>query len=312
VRRDVTRALAAVGVLLLAYQAWTIAGWITDKPHQINTFQDRSSISWYAAQASQLLVIVSIATLLVYAVREGRRESRIGTIGLLLIGMFTAGFWDPIYNWLSPAWLYTSNLLNVNDWTAHAPGFVNPEAGHQPWPIFMVLGYPLFTIAPGLAVCAVMRAVRRRHPSTSPAGLVAIGFAFLFVYASVSFRVSEALGIFAAPGYRLALFANNDAVVMGYSGAVVFVLVGCVLFFRDGDGRVFFDDRNQPTWVRVLSAIGACQLIVIVGWGLLTVPLNLYSSPYPELPRHIVSGLCHAPDTPGAAPPAPCPGGRPR
>ena len=104
--------------------------------------------------------------------RERRRAGRLGTDGLLILGFwecFGASFWDPIDNWLVPAWSYSTNLVALNDWFAHAPGIVNPDAGTMQWSVVMVLvGYPLWgsaSVPSWIFRCAAPRSGGRASPA---------------------------------------------------------------------------------------------------------------------------------------------------
>jgi hypothetical protein len=294
--------LAACGVALLAYQLWTVAGWLADGPHQITADRSHGDLAWYAARAVELVVVASVAGFVVKAVRDYRREGRLGVDALLIIGMFSAGFWDPIYNWLTPAWMYSSNFLNVNDWLAHAPGVVNPDMGHQPWPVVIVLiGYPLWGVGFAMVVNVVMRAARARGIAPVPAGLVTA-----IAITVTSFSVFKALDLMSAPGFRFEFLRNSDVLVAGLSGGVVFWALACVRFFTV-DGRAFFERGSSNSFTSILAAMATCQMIVIVGWGLLTVPFTPHSSPYPRLPAHLVNRLCDAPGIQGTSYGA-CPG----
>jgi hypothetical protein len=299
--------LALAAVPLLGYELWTLAGWIGDGPAQVTEFRDHGSTSWYAARVLEGLVVASVAAFVWHAVRERRRLGRLGTDALLIVGMFTAAFWDPVYNWLTPAWLYSSNWLNVNDWFAHAPLIVNPDAGDMPWPVIVVgVGYPLWGVGFAALVNRAMAAVRRRRPEIAAGGLVATAFLVAGVLTVASFSVFRAFDLMNAPGYRLDFLGDSQLAFFFYSGGIVFGGLACVRFFRDSDGRTLVE-RSGSGAVRVLAAIATCQLIVVIGWGLLTVPFSLHSSPYPELPEHLINGLCDSPGVTGTRY-GPCPG----
>lgn len=302
-----TRWLAVCAVPLLGYQLWTILGWLFDGPYQVVAFRDAGTPSWYAARVAELLVVVVMAGYLWKAVRDRRRLGRLNTDALLVIGVLTSAFWDPIYNWLTPAWMYSSNFLNVNDWFAHAPGIVNPDAGSMPWPIFIVLvGYPVWCVGFAAVVNVAMSWVARRWPTAHPLILVGAAFVVSGAITVVSFSIFQVFDLMNAPGYRLGILGNSQSVFFFYSGGLVFGGLACLRYFRDGAGRSLVE-RDGNGVVRVLASIAACQLIVVVGWGLLTVPFSLKPSPYPTLPGHLVNGLCDAPGIHGTAY-GPCPG----
>lgn len=302
-RVSVPAALAGIGVLLAAYQAYTLLGWIADGPHQITADRAHGTTSWVAARVIEVLVVASVAGFIAHAARERRRMGRLGTDALLIIGMFSAGFWDPIYNWVAPAWLYSSNFLNVNDWLAHAPGVSNPIMGSQPWPIVIVLiGYPLWGVGFAMLINVVMvRAgggVRRRLLT----GLVAA-----VAITCASFGIFKALDLMSAPGFRFSVLGNSDVLFAGVSGGLVFWGLACVRHFTGADGRAFFDRPGDGVATSVLAAMATCQLLVVLGWGVLTVPFTTHSSPYPALPAHLVNGECDPPGLHGTAY-GPCPG----
>jgi hypothetical protein len=289
------RGLAVCAVPLLAYELWTLVGWLGDGPFEVTAYRAHNSTSWYAARVVEAVVVASVGGFLWKAVRDRRRLGRLSTDALLIIGMFTAAFWDPIYNWLAPAWFYTSNFLNVNDWLAHAPLIVNPDAGRMPWPVILVcVGYPLWGVGFAAIVSEAMGRLRAHRPTISRAVLVGLAFALGGAVTALGFGVFQALGLMTAPGYRLGFLGNSELAFFFYSGGLVFGGLACLRFFKDADGRTLLE-RERSGSTRVLAAIAACQIVVVVGWGLLTVPFSLDPSPYPRLARDLVNGLCNAP-----------------
>jgi hypothetical protein len=312
-RRSATRVLAGCALPLLAYQTWTLAGWLADGPHQITAYRTPGSTSWYAARIVEGLVLVSMGVLLAHVIRERRRDGRLGVDGALLIGMATASFWDPLYNWITPAWLYSSNFLNVTDWFAHAPGVLNPDAGRMPWPVvIVVIGYPLWGVGFAVLVNQVMSRVHARRPAGRPVVLVAVAFGTAAVLTAAAFTIFEALGLMDAPGYRLPILLNSRPLFFGYSGGLVFGALACLRWFRDDSGHALFERGDASgsaprTHVRVLAAIAACQLIVIAGWGVLSVPFSRFPKRYPRTATDLINGLCDAPGVIGTRY-GPCPG----
>ena len=306
-RWGAARYLALAALPLLAYELWTLAAWLGDGPFQVTAERERGSTSWYGARVIEALVVLSVGAFLWRAVRDRRRLGRLSVDALLIIGMFTAAFWDPVYNWLTPAWLYSSNFLNVNDWLADAPLIVNTDAGTMPWPVIIVgVGYPLWGVGFAALVNVAMARVRARRPAIGPAGLAGTAFVVAGAITAAAFSIFQALDLMNAPGYRLGFLGDSQQLFFFYSGGLVFGGLACLRFFKDRDGFTLVE-RSRSGAVRVLAAIAACQIIVVVGWGLLTVPFSLHSSPYPELPRHLINGLCDAPGWEGTAY-GPCPG----
>jgi hypothetical protein len=195
------RILAVVACAFLAYEAWTLVGWIADGPREVTTGRDVGSGTWVTAKVVEAIVLLSVAGFVVHAVRERRRLGRLGTDGLLIVGMFSAAFWDPIYNWLTPAWLYSSNLFNVNDWFSHAPGVVNAAAGETPWPIVIVLiGYPLWGVGFAILIAGALDAIEARRGPASAVVCAVRAWAIGAVITCVAYVTFREFGLMTAPG----------------------------------------------------------------------------------------------------------------
>lgn len=300
--------LAAAAVPLLAYEAYAVVGWLADGPFQVTAERTGSGRSWTAARVIEVLVVLSVAGFVVKGVRDHRREGRLTVDALLIIGMSSAAFWDPIYNWFAPVWLYSSDWLNVNDWFAHAPGIVNPDAGQMPWPIVIVIvGYPLWGVGFAIVIDLAMRRLRRARPHLPTAALVAFGYAVAWLLTWSSFSVFQELELMGAPGFRFSLLGDSASAGAAFSGATAFWGLGLVRHFCDAEGRAAFQRGTRRPVVEVFAAVTTVQAIVVLGWGVMTAPFTLHSSPYPDLPRHLVNGLCDAPGTTGTDY-GPCPG----
>lgn len=301
------RILAVVACAFLAYEAWTLIGWIAEGPREVTTGRIVGSGTWVTAKVVEAIVLLSVAGFVVHAVRERRRLGRLGTDGLLIVGMVSAAFWDPIYNWLTPAWLYSSNLVNVADWFSHAPGVVNAAAGETPWPIVIVLiGYPLWGVGFAILIAQGLSLIDARR---GPASAVACGlwaWALGALITGVAYATFRALGLMTAPGYRVTFLGDDELLLLSLSGGFVFGALGLTRHLRDATGRTLVEQSDSPR-VRLLGAIGLCQVVVVLGWGLLTVPFSLYAAPYPDVPDHLLTRVCDVGDVTGTAY-GPCPG----
>lgn len=306
--------LAALALPLVAYQLWTIVGWLADGPTQLTEHRDTGSTSYIAAKAIELAIVLSTVAIAAFVARDCRRRGRLTFDAMLIVGIASAAFWDPIYNWITPAWLYSSNWINLNDWFDHAPLVLNPDAGEMPWPIAPVLvGYAFWGLCFAMVDNAVMRRVRARWPRIPNPALAAVAFASSGAVTAIAFSVFRAFDLMDAPGYRLAAVGDSLIVFFFYSGGLVFGAFACLRYFRDRDGLALPErglahlPPRRRTAAALLATIATCQIVVVVGWGLLTVPWSLYSSPYPETPAHLVNGLCDAPGVTGTDY-GPCPG----
>jgi Spirocyclase AveC-like len=224
--------LAGFAVLLFAYQAIAWVGYLADGP-RISVNHHSRDFDWWSARVVESIVVLSVVGWVIYVVRERRRTGRLGADGLLMLGMFAPSFWDPIYNWLVPAWQYSTNLVTLNDWFAHAPGIVNPDAGTMQWSVVMVLvGYPLWGMGFGAVIDISMRLVTTRFPATPAMAIAAIGFVVAALLTAISFGLFKALGLMRAPGFDLGL-PGREIIPMALSGGVVFWGIGLVRHYRD-------------------------------------------------------------------------------
>jgi hypothetical protein len=141
---------------------------------------------------------------------------------------------------------------------------------------------------------------------------MAVAFVTAGLITASAFTAFAALGLMDAPGYRVAFLGNSQPLFFAYSGGLVFGGLACLRWFRDRHGRALFEQGPDPALAphagtKILAAIATCQIIVIVGWGVLTVPFSLLSSPYPRTAPDLVNGLCNTPGVAGTSY-GPCPG----
>ncbi len=303
---SLTVALAVTATLFLSFESVVIVRYLLNGP-VISVDTSNRDFYWWSARVVELLVLASVFGWIAYVLKERRQVGRLGTDGLLIFGMLTAGFWDPVCIWFAPAWMYSSNFVTLNDWFKHAPGVVNPDAGTMQWPVAIVLfGYPLWCVGFGVIVDLSMRHAVARWPKLPGGAILAIGYAISVVITGVAYALFKALRLMWAPGYDMGL-PGHELIVMALGGAVVFWAVGVVRHFRDDNGRTIVDRPKQP-WMRLLVAAGLCQLIVFVSWAP-SGPLGLFSVPYPaDMPKHLINNYCDLPGGPATSQYGPCPG----
>jgi hypothetical protein len=135
-----------------------------------------------------------------------------------------------------------------------------------------------------------MTATRGRRPAVSAAALAGLAFTLAGAITVAAFAGFRALDLMAAPGYRLEALGGQELLVFFWSGGLVFGGLACLRFFRDARGRTLVE-RGRSGRANLLAAVAACQLLVVVGWGLLTVPLSTDPAPTEPLPAHLVNGV---------------------
>jgi hypothetical protein len=309
--------LALAGALLSAYITWTITAWLLDGPEPVTAYRDTDSVPWYAARIYELAVVVLAVVLTTKVVRQCRREGRLVLDALIIIGGALTYFWDPIPNWIKPNFMYSSNWVNLADWTGHAPGIVNPDAGRMPEPVlFIWLTYAFGLLFFAMILNALMRAARRRWPGIRPAGLVGIcilGAFGLDLSLEGPMFLLHLWGLPGAPS-EFALFGSTSRFPWAEIIPVTLVFTGfaCLRFFRNDKGEALTErglagaSPRQRAAVSVLATIAVCNSFLL-GLGVIQIAAGFFADPYPDYPIHMVNDLCDTPGVEGTRY-GPCPG----
>lgn len=311
--------LALLAVPLLAYEAWTLVAWIASEPHVVTKGRDSSSLSWWWARAIEAGAVTLAGVLLVQAVRESRRLGRASFELKLWVALLLTSFWDSVTNVFQPIWFYSSDFVNLNEWWGHAPGFVSPAGGHEPFPVVaLVFLYPCFVLESRLAVKG-WTAVRRRYPGISTVRLLVVGLAMSLVVGAAISWTFIAPHLWAGPGMGAMIVDTSS-----YSWSVAeFLYVGtwsatvCALrFFVDDQGRSLAERglEAMPPWrqavVGTMAMTTWCSVAVIV-YSSVVAFTGFHANAYPEdYPEHLPNVVC---DIPGSAVAqgsefGPCPG----
>jgi hypothetical protein len=310
--------LAVVGAILVVWQTWTWIAWLADGPEPIMQFRDRTSASWYAARVYESLAILAAIAVLVYLIRQCRRERRLTFDAMLCIATGAAMWTDPGVNFIQPTWMYSSNWVNLGGWAGHIPFFVNPDAGRMPEPILLAsLVYTFGVLLFVMILTRLMRGLRRRFPTISNAKVIGITF-----LAGMAIDVA-----FELPGYLFRLWAYPGApdffALFGSKAfrfpiieilCVAFIYTGlaAVRFFKDDAGRTVVERGLEAVRPRLRTVISVLAMIAISNVALITANTGnviggLFTSPFKEMPVHIVNDICDAPGITGTRY-GPCPG----
>ncbi|MCW2856590.1 MAG: hypothetical protein JWR52_2205 [Marmoricola sp.] len=311
--------LALVAVPLLAYELWTLGAWLSSGPHEVDAGRVAYSFSWWWARGIEVVAVTIAIVLLVSAIRESRRIGRMSFELTLWIALVLTSFWDSVTNVLQPIWFYSSDFVNLNEWWGHAPGFVSPAGGHEPFPIIaLVFLYPCFVLESRLAV-RFWSAVTVRNPGISNARLLGL---WLVVALGVGSLVSMTFvlpHLWAGPGMGPMILHTDSYrwsfAEFGYVGTWSTAICALRLFVDD-DG-VALTERGlshlSPVGrnvTRVLATTAWCSLSVI-GLSLVVTFSGLFATAYPTgYPAHLPNVVCVIPGDPATAGNAygPCPG----
>jgi len=332
-RRSISPAqvLAIAAVPLLSLQAWTWGAWLRDGPVQLTRYRDTAVISWPVAGALEVLAIVALVVVIAPIVVTCVRERRLTLDARFCIAGALTYFWDPMSNLMQPLFLYSSQWINLSDWTGNLPFSRYPDGGRLPeavlfTPAVFVVGFLL-----GARIIAlVARTLDERHPHFGRLQRLSVMLLVGGVLDACVELPIAAAGLWAFPG----LPGPQIGLVRGLCyptidlafGAAVFTGIGLLYTSKNDCGETVFDrglghlSPRRCAAVRLLAPIGAFNLIFVtfaISWA----TLGLFSGPYPNsLPAQLVNGACDAggfqgtrygpcPGTPGA--PIPLPGGLP-
>lgn len=318
-RWGVAHFLALLAVPLIAYQAWTLVAWIASDPHVVTKGRDAFSMSWWWARGIEVGAVLLALTLLYQAIRESRRIGKPSFELKLWIALLLTSFWDSFTNVIQPIWFYSSNFVNLNEWWGHAPGFVSPAAGHEPFPIIaLVFLYPCFVLESRLAAKG-WAAVKRRHPDISAARLLGVGLCLALVVGAGISWMFVFPHLWAGPGMGV-MIVDTDT----YRWSIAeFLYVGvwstavCSLrYFVDESGRTLAErglehlSTIKQSIVSTMAMTAWCSIAVIAFSSLVTAT-GFYATQYPSnYPEHLPNVVC---DIPGDSATAgseygPCPG----
>lgn len=311
-------ALAAVPLLLI--QAWTWITWLADSPRQITEFRDKDDFSWYLAIGYQVAAITACAVVMFFVIRGCLRARALTFDAMFCIAGISCYWLDATANVFQPVFFYSSQWINLQDWTNNIPLLPNPDAGRIPeavafTPAIYLGGLLMFV----KLTCAIMRAAARKWPNMSLAGLTGIAL-------GVGLTLDIAIEL---PMFMFDLWAYPGAPTMpsfpGLDGAhrypIAEILIGMGIWAPMALMYYYCDDRGQTVMERGLAQHGTTrrtvltQLRLIGAFNLLMIwlasfywILGVFSQPYPEdMKPYIVNNACDAPGYSGTRY-GPCPG----
>lgn len=314
--RDVPiKVWATLGALILGFEIWVVAQWITG-PYFTPVLTGPTPIpGWMliALRAQEAVMVCSA----VYAVWRFvltplRRDGRMSNDGLMCLGILVFGwFLDPVSIYGGPAITYNAYLYNMGSWLHHVPGVLSQGSpGRQlPEPILWGGGIYLGVIFLVTALGAgLMRKMKERFPGLTPIGLFFSVFPILFLIDAVlEGLILVPLGAYTYAGtpgpainadtyYKFPFF---EALTWG----LLWTAWSSLLYYKDDKGLTFVergvDELKLPqpvkTFMRFL-AIGAFIWIAYV--VLYIIPwfwIEQRMSEYPEdiqQRSYFLNGMC--------------------
>lgn len=297
--------LGLLAVVVIVYQTVGWVSWWSNTPVPVTRFRDTTDESWWLARCYEVLAVTTLVVIGWHVIRKVRAERRWVIEAQFCVAGLLCYWQDPMSNAISPLFWYSSNWVNLNEWTGDMPFVRNPDAGRMPEPV--LFGLPLY-IAGFLAFAIIMNwvltKVRARFQglSTTKVFLVAMACGLCVdVLLELPMYLS---GLWAFPGTPdVGLFVDEGRkfpIVEMLAGAAFFGVLAAMLHFKDDRGRTPVErglDGMTParrTWTSQLALIGAFNGIYLLCnvwfWG-----FGLFSAPVKPMEAHTVNGLCDAP-----------------
>jgi Spirocyclase AveC-like len=308
--------LALAGGLLLGLQLYVWVRWAVHGVHGETAFRNHGSASWYGAlvfQAAAVLLFVGVLGWLIHRCRKERRLTF--DMKFCIAGLLT--YWiDPFANFAQPAFFYSENLVNVNDWIGQVP-LHQRTASMIEAPLMIAPTYAVGFLLLIIAINGVMRATRRRWPEISIARLLAVT-ALTGMLADALFElVPLLLHLWAYPGQPHALgilsgAARNPSAEYMVIGAFLFTPLAALRFFVDDRGQRLLErglQRHRPALRPLLSLLATVGFfnLLLLGVSVIQDDLSTYADRYPSMPKALIGRVCDLPGHAGTAY-GPCPG----
>jgi hypothetical protein len=298
---------ASVGAFFVALQAYIFGAWIMS-PHFTPTPPGDSPLHWYPQLVMAVIQFGAPALVLcgvAWIVYETRKEGRIPTLGLIIIGWASAYWQDPLINYVRPAFSYNSHFVNFGSWCELVPGWMAPNGSKMPEPLFFGLGAYAFVIPTTALICAfAMRTAKRLRPRTTSFQLILVAFVTMFWCDLVVEALLVASHMYAYLGsiHALSLFPGTLHQFPLYEsmlGGATVAATGSLFHFRDDRGNTLVERgvqnlrvRKGVSAIRALAVIGFVN-IVVLSYTILYIFINLQMDAWPqEIPSYLRNGIC--------------------
>jgi hypothetical protein len=312
-----------VGLLFVLFQAYVYIRWFSgpDFHHPSTGTDPVPSIVKLWAWMVQIATIVGICAVIWWVARQVRRERRLTFDAILLIAWTSVMWQDPVLNYIRPQLFYNSYLISFGSWVEGIPGWISPNGGNLPSPLFMS-GFGYFCcLFFSIGITGAMRAAKRRIPSLGVPGLlmVAMVTGFLMDLGYEVFMVRTSL--YATPGtvHSLSLWGGERYQFPLYESlfwGFVWAASGALRYFRDDKGRSIVErgaesllvSQRTQTVLRTFAVIGflnAMYLIFNICINFMALQMDQTPTGYPTYLRNDMCGAGTAYACPGPEVPIP-------
>lgn len=309
--------LAAIGVVFLAWEAWTLTAWLLDGPRQVTSGRDTGSSTWYIAVALQVLAAAAAFFLGRNVIRGVRRERRLTFDAMLCIACGSAYWLDSMANFFQPVLLYSTHWVNLNAWCGYAPFVINTSCDQTVEPILYIgICYAFLFYGCTILGGYLVRALRSRYPDISVAKLyliLGLGSFVVDIAYEAPMNYLHLWSMPAAPRY-FSLFSGSHrySLFMFFATFIFIPPIVLIRHFKDDRGRTVFErgldhlEGRRRTATILLALIGVVQLTFAAAVVAYQIQ-GPYSQRWGNYPSHVLNGVCDNGAVTGTAY-GPCPG----
>jgi hypothetical protein len=306
--------LAALGVLITAFEAFVIIKWLTG-PNFKTTPIGPSEVPTYMKVGLTSLTIIG-AVLWCYCIwhfliEPWRREGHITLDGMFALSFVLIYWMDPYGDAIVPQFTYNAWLQNYGSWLADTPGVLMPNANLIPEPYLLTGPLYLWCIF-GVVVVAnkLMKKAQQRWPQLSNGGLIAWAIGLFIVWDlfwELTFirigywtypTTPNFLTVFGDEWYRIHL---TEPIFWGTTWA----LFACLRYFKNDKGQTLAErgiDQVQGStktkaFLRFFALYGVLNVIFFLFYVVGTNAIAIHGDSWPKdtLERsYFTNGLCGA------------------
>lgn len=290
----IVHGLAWLSLIVYCWTRWVASGNFTP-----NTLGRGDESTWYVVLVRAVEIVFGIGItgwlVWVFIARPKLRTGSFSFEGLFFMGTFLMVFQEPWINWITYQFQYATTFVNFGTWLNFMPGWSSPNAQLIPLPLVYATAYLWMCGWMGWWGSRFMSWQRRRDPSISTFAMIARTFGVMCVIDVVveNIMVRTQLISYSATIPKLTLFSGTDHQwpvyeVLSWPGT--FILLSCLHFFRDEQGRSWPErgidqlrvrSAKLKTFLRFSAIAGACQLCILVAFNIPYFFYALHSGPMP-------------------------------
>lgn len=285
---------------LIAY-CWTM--WVVSGDFTPNTLGRGDEPTWYVILVRCVEVVFGILItgwiLWHFVIGPKLRTGRFSFDGLFFLAGWLMFFQEPWINWITYQFQYATTFVNFGSWLPHIPGWSSGNGQLIPVPMVYFTAYLWMCAMAGYAGSKYMAHQRRKDPSRSIFRLIAQTFLVMVVGDIVVELIMTRTQLisYSSTIPALTLFSGTDHQwpvyeVLSWPGT--FIILSCLHFFRDDEGRSWPErgiDRlnirreGLRTFARFAAIVGYCQLAILIAFN---IPYSFYALHSGPMPRPFI------------------------